>query len=184
MNINTKKGLILIAFGIIGVSVISFMISFLSRLIGLYQIIYYLGFLSSIARLGFVVLGILQILGKFNIDQYFDMNKYLKTNDIAGNYDETFFENQNTENKITEVKTNLKTEIKKNINQLNLNNMEYKVEQIGAEFSNKGIKNLEGRFNSFAEQGYKFHSVFEVQKPGCLGLGKPSITYLAVYVKE
>ena len=62
--------------------------------------------------------------------------------------------------------------------------MEYKIEQVGAEFSNKAIKGLESRFNSYADQGYKFHSVFQVQIPGCLGFGKPSITYLAVYVKE
>ncbi|GGI56977.1 hypothetical protein [Winogradskyella haliclonae] len=62
--------------------------------------------------------------------------------------------------------------------------MHYKIEQIGAEFSNKAIVNLEGRFNKYSEQGYKFHSVFQVQKPGCLGIGTPSITYLAVYTKE
>ncbi len=62
--------------------------------------------------------------------------------------------------------------------------MQYKIEQIGAEFTNKAINNLENRFNKYSEQGYKFHSVFEVQKPGCLGIGKPYITYLAVYTKE
>ena len=62
--------------------------------------------------------------------------------------------------------------------------MKYKIEQIGAEFSNKAIGGLESRFNKFAEEGYKFHSVFQVQKPGCLGIGTPTITYLAVYVKE
>ena len=61
--------------------------------------------------------------------------------------------------------------------------MQYKIEQIGAEFSNKAISDLESRFNKYSEQGYKFHSVFQVQKPGCLGIGSPSITYLAVYVK-
>lgn len=61
--------------------------------------------------------------------------------------------------------------------------MQYKIEQIGAEFSNKAIGNLETKFNSYAGQGFKFHSVFQVQKPGCLGIGSPSITYLAVYVK-
>jgi hypothetical protein len=62
--------------------------------------------------------------------------------------------------------------------------MEYKIEQIGAEFSNKAIKGLENRLNNNSAGGYKFHSVFQVQKPGCLGIGTPSITYLAVYVKE
>lgn len=62
--------------------------------------------------------------------------------------------------------------------------MQYKVEAIGAEFSNRDIVNLEARFTRHAEAGYKFHSVFQIQKPGCLGIGAPSVTYLAVYVKE
>lgn len=62
--------------------------------------------------------------------------------------------------------------------------MKYKIETIGAQFSNKSISSLEGRFNKYAEHGYKFHSVFQVQRPGCLGIGTPSITYLAVYTKE
>ena len=62
--------------------------------------------------------------------------------------------------------------------------MQYKIEQIGAQFSNKDILNLETRFTQFAEAGYKFHSVFQIQKPGCLGIGAPTITYVAVYVKE
>jgi hypothetical protein len=62
--------------------------------------------------------------------------------------------------------------------------MQYKIEQIGSEFSNKAITGLESRFNKYSEQGYKFHSVFQVQKPGCLGIGTPSITYLAVYTKD
>lgn len=62
--------------------------------------------------------------------------------------------------------------------------MQYKIEQIGAEFSNQAIIGLENRFNKYSEDGYKFHSVFQVQKPGCLGIGAPSVTYLAVYVKE
>ncbi len=62
--------------------------------------------------------------------------------------------------------------------------MQYKIVPIGAQFSNKAIQGLEERFNKYSEQGYKFHSVFQIQKPGCLGIGTPSITYLAVYTKE
>jgi len=62
--------------------------------------------------------------------------------------------------------------------------MKYKIEQIGAEFSNSAISNLETRLNENAQDGYKFHSVFQVRKPGCLGIGTPSVTYLAVYVKD
>ncbi len=62
--------------------------------------------------------------------------------------------------------------------------MKYKVESIGAEFSNKAIYSLEKRFESRASEGYKFHSVFQVSQPGCLGIGQGTTTYLAVYVKE
>ncbi|SEO65597.1 hypothetical protein [Aquisalimonas asiatica] len=62
--------------------------------------------------------------------------------------------------------------------------MKYKVESIGAEFSNKAISELEKRLESRASEGYKFHSVFQVSQPGCLGVGKGTTTYLAVYVKE
>ncbi len=62
--------------------------------------------------------------------------------------------------------------------------MQYKIESIGAEFSDKAISSLENRFESKASEGYKFHSVFQVQQPGCLGIGQASTTYLAVYVKE
>jgi len=62
--------------------------------------------------------------------------------------------------------------------------MQYKIEQIWAEFSNKAITWLETRFNNYADEGYKFHSVFQVQKPGCLWAWWASVTYLAVYTKE
>lgn len=62
--------------------------------------------------------------------------------------------------------------------------MKYKVESIGAEFSNKAISNLEKLLESRATEGYKFHSVFQVTQPGCLGIGQGTSTYLAVYVKE
>jgi len=62
--------------------------------------------------------------------------------------------------------------------------MQYKVESIGAEFSDKAIKNLEKLLDSRASDGFKFHSVFQVSQPGCLGFGQGTTTYLAVYVKE
>lgn len=62
--------------------------------------------------------------------------------------------------------------------------MKYKVESIGAEFSNKGIKALEQRLDSKSSEGYKFHSVFQVSQPGCLGIGQGTTTYLAVYFKD
>ncbi len=61
--------------------------------------------------------------------------------------------------------------------------MQYKIEPIGAEFSTKAIAQLEQRFTSQAESGYKLHSVFQVQQPGCLGFGKSTSTYLAIYMK-
>lgn len=62
--------------------------------------------------------------------------------------------------------------------------MQYKIEPIGAEFSNKAITSLANRFTSQADAGYKLHSVFQAQQPGCLGIGSPKITYFAIYVKE
>lgn len=62
--------------------------------------------------------------------------------------------------------------------------MQYKVESIGAEFSNRAIAELEKRLTNRASEGYKFHSVFQIQQPGCLGFGTPSTTYLAVFIKE
>jgi hypothetical protein len=62
--------------------------------------------------------------------------------------------------------------------------MNYKVESIGSEFSNKGIKELEKTLDTQAKMGYKFHSVFQVSQPGCMGVGKGTITYLAVYVSD
>lgn len=62
--------------------------------------------------------------------------------------------------------------------------MQYKIESIGAEFNNKAITTLEQRFSNYAADGYKFHSVFQVTQPGCMGMGQGSITYLAVYVKD
>lgn len=62
--------------------------------------------------------------------------------------------------------------------------MEYKIEPIGAEFSNKAISSLGGHFTAQAKSGYKLHSVFQAQQPGCLGFGRPTITYFAIYEKE
>ena len=62
--------------------------------------------------------------------------------------------------------------------------MEYKIEAIGAEFSNKDISKLGNQFTNQAQSGYKLHSVFQAQQPGCLGIGSPTITYFAIYIKE
>jgi len=62
--------------------------------------------------------------------------------------------------------------------------MDYKIESIGASFSKGDIKQLESQLSVQASEGYLFHSVFQVQKTGCMGIGKPEITYLAVFVRE
>jgi hypothetical protein len=62
--------------------------------------------------------------------------------------------------------------------------MQYMIEPIGAQFSQKALGALAERFTSRANQGYKLHSVFQVTQPGCLGIGQPTVTYLAVYVKD
>ncbi len=62
--------------------------------------------------------------------------------------------------------------------------MQYMIEPIGSEFSNKAVTSLAQRFTAHANEGYKLHSVFQVSQPGCLGIGQGTTTYLAVYVKE
>ena len=62
--------------------------------------------------------------------------------------------------------------------------MEYKIEPIGAQFSKKDITQLGSQFTAQAQAGYRLHSVFQAQQPGCLGIGSPTITYFAIYVKE
>ena len=62
--------------------------------------------------------------------------------------------------------------------------MEYRIEPIGGRFSNKDIKDLADQFTKRARVGYKLHSVFEAQQPGCLGIGTATTTYFAIYVKE
>ena len=62
--------------------------------------------------------------------------------------------------------------------------MQYIVENIGKEFSSKAIKALEANLSAKYEAGYRFHSVFEVQQPGCFGIGTPSITFVAIFEKR
>lgn len=62
--------------------------------------------------------------------------------------------------------------------------MKYLIEPIGAQFSNKDLPNLAKRFERHSNEGYRLHSVFQVSQPGCLGIGTPSITYLAIYEKD
>jgi len=59
--------------------------------------------------------------------------------------------------------------------------MKYRVQAIGKVFSDRAIKDLEEKLNAAHEKGYRFHSVMEIQQPGCAGFGAPSITYLAVF---
>lgn len=61
---------------------------------------------------------------------------------------------------------------------------EYLVEPIGAQFSNDALGALAERFSGRASQGYTLQFVFQVSQPGCLGIGQPTVTYLAVYAKE
>lgn len=62
--------------------------------------------------------------------------------------------------------------------------MQYLIEPIGAQFSNNDLPALAKRFSTRAAEGYRLHSVFQVSQPGCLGIGQPTITYLAVYEKQ
>jgi hypothetical protein len=59
--------------------------------------------------------------------------------------------------------------------------MRYMIEPIGAQFSNKDVQKLAGLLTQRSSEGYRLHSVFQVSQPGCLGIGSPTITYLAIY---
>lgn len=61
--------------------------------------------------------------------------------------------------------------------------MQYRVESIGASFSDKDIDRLSNLLTSRSGEGWEFHSVFSIQKRGCLGSNEGT-TYLAVYKKE
>lgn len=58
--------------------------------------------------------------------------------------------------------------------------MKYKVESIGAAFSDKAISALSQRLNEQCDQGWELHTVFAVEKTGCLGTSEGK-TYLAIY---
>lgn len=62
--------------------------------------------------------------------------------------------------------------------------MQYLIEPIGAQFATRDLPVLAQRFSTRAAEGYRLHSVFPVTQPGCLGIGTPTATYLAVYVSE
>lgn len=62
--------------------------------------------------------------------------------------------------------------------------MQYKIKEIWASFTNKWISQLEQVLNTSSEDGYEFHSVIQVEKPGCVWVGKWQITYLAVFIRK
>jgi hypothetical protein len=62
--------------------------------------------------------------------------------------------------------------------------VKYRIEPIGAQFATRDLPKLAERFSQQSTEGYRLHSVFQVSQPGCLGIGQPTITYLAVYEKE
>lgn len=62
--------------------------------------------------------------------------------------------------------------------------MRYLIEPIGAQFANRDLPILAERFSKRSDEGYRLHSVFQVSQPGCLGIGQPTITYLAVYERS
>lgn len=58
--------------------------------------------------------------------------------------------------------------------------MAYKIENLGAAFNDRAIKDLERRLNANEATGWEFHSVFMIQHKTCLGLSTAN-TYLAVF---
>lgn len=58
--------------------------------------------------------------------------------------------------------------------------MKYKVESIGASFNAKEIDALSAELTNKSSEGWELHTVFSVEKRGCLG-SSDGTTYLAVY---
>ena len=58
--------------------------------------------------------------------------------------------------------------------------MKYKIESIGASFSDKDIAALSQRLSVQSDSGWELHSVFSVEKKGCMGASEGT-TYLAIY---
>jgi hypothetical protein len=59
------------------------------------------------------------------------------------------------------------------------------IRSIGAHFGPKDIEKLEHILDERAAQGYRLVHVFQVQVPsGCLGMGRPATTNLAVFRRE
>ncbi|MCO5134995.1 MAG: hypothetical protein M9908_11765 [Phyllobacteriaceae bacterium] len=61
--------------------------------------------------------------------------------------------------------------------------MQYKVETIGAAFSDKAINELSNHLTARSVDGWELHTVFSVEKKGCFGISEGQ-TYLAVYRKQ
>ena len=61
--------------------------------------------------------------------------------------------------------------------------MKYKIESIGAAFNDKGIKDLSQHLSAQSNEGWELHSVFSVEKKGCLG-NTEGTTYLAIYCQN
>lgn len=63
--------------------------------------------------------------------------------------------------------------------------MKHQVESIGALFSPKDMERLAKLLDERAAKGYELVHVFQVSQPaGCLGIGSPTTTNLAVFRKN
>jgi uncharacterized protein YqkB len=60
--------------------------------------------------------------------------------------------------------------------------MKYRVESIGAAFTDKAIGELTKMLDARSNEGWELHTVFSVEKKGCLGSSQGQ-TYLAIYRK-
>jgi len=84
MTVNTKKGILIIISGILFNFIGGIILNYIFSLIGLWRLSHYLTLIISITL---IILGVLQLLKKFNIDNYLNLEKY--------------FGSENSENEIT-----------------------------------------------------------------------------------
>lgn len=158
MTINNKKAVVLIIAGILFNFIGGIILSYIFGLIRLGVIGH---FLSLIISITLIILGVLQFLKKFNIDNYLNLEKY--------------FGSENSENEITNDQVTKEYKITTNINYINPDEiMNYKVVPFP---KSKNIDQaLQSIIDNESSQGWEYanHKYEHYLMPGtngCFGLG-------------
>lgn len=158
MTTHTKKAVVLIIGGILFNFIGGIILRYIFSILGLWIIGNYLTIIISITL---IILGVLQFLKKFNIDNYLNLEKY--------------FGSENSENEITNDQVTKEYKITTNINYINPDEiMNYKVVPFP---KSKNIDQaLQSIIDHESSQGWEYanHKYEHYLMPGtngCFGLG-------------